>query len=223
MHYLPMRLTLYLTAGLVLLAFVSLATGPAGLTLSDLWAGISGSDSGAEFIIKEIRLPRTLLATGVGFILGLSGAAAQSLTRNPLAEPAIFGTPQAAAFGAVCVLYLGFAPATSIWLPVAAISFALLSMSFVFFLVRSNRNMITLLLAGLALASLAGAATSFVISFSHNPYAIMEIVFWLMGSFEDRSMHHVTLAFPFFAVSIALIAYCANGYQALTPGRLARK
>lgn len=196
----------------------SLAAGPASLAFSDIWAGLIGSDEAAEIIIRDIRLPRTLIAVGVGCVLGISGAAAQSLTRNPLAEPAIFGTPQAAAFGAVTVLYLGLAPVYSLWLPITAICFAIVSLSLVFLIVRRKGDVISLLLAGLALGSLAGAATSFVISFSQNPFAVMEIVFWLMGSFEDRSMRHVYLAFPFFLIAVLLLAYCARGYQALTLG-----
>lgn len=208
------------TLGLAVLCamFVSLAAGPTSLGLSDIWAGLNGSDVAAQIIIWDIRVPRTLVAAGVGCVLGISGAAAQSLTRNPLAEPAIFGTPQAAAFGAVTVLYLGLAPVYSLWLPLVAIGFAIASLSLVFLIVRRNGDVITLLLAGLGLGSLAGAATSFVISFSQNPFAIMEIVFWLMGSFEDRSMGHVYLAYPFFVIAILLLAYCGPGYQALTLG-----
>ena len=71
--------------------------------------------------MREIRLPRTLLALAIGAILGLSGASLQGLLRNPLASPSLFGAPQSAAFGAVLVIALGLADVRSYALPVAAI------------------------------------------------------------------------------------------------------
>jgi iron complex transport system permease protein len=202
----------------LLLAGASLLAGPVYLTPSEIVNGLGGSDPSLAIIVRDLRLPRLALSIGVGGILGLCGAAAQSLTRNPLAEPAVFGTPQAAAFGAVAVLYSGSASAVSLLLPVAAISAALVSLAAIFWLLRTNSNIVSLLLVGLGIGSLAGAATSLVISFSSNPYAIMEIVFWLMGSFEDRSFQHVLLAYPFFIICALLLFPCGRGYQALTLG-----
>lgn len=202
----------------LLLAGASLLAGPVYLTPSEIVNGLGGSDPSLAIIVRDLRLPRLALSIGVGGILGLCGAAVQSLTRNPLAEPAIFGTPQAAAFGAVAVLYSGSASAVSLLLPVAAISAALVSLAAIFWLLRTNSNIVSLLLVGLGIGSLAGAATSLVISFSSNPYAIMEIVFWLMGSFEDRSFQHVLLAYPFFIICALLLFPCGRGYQALTLG-----
>jgi len=115
-------------------------------------------------------------------------------------------------------LYSGLASALSVVLPIAAIVAALLSLLVVVWLLRKNRSIVSMLLAGIGIGSLAGAATSLVISFSDNPYAIMEIVFWMMGSFEDRSFRHVALSYPFFVFSIALIYQCRTGYQALSLG-----
>ncbi len=70
--------------------------------------------------MREIRLPRTILALAIGAILGLSGAALQGLLRNPLASPSLFGAPQSAAFGAVLMIALGWADVRSYALPVAA-------------------------------------------------------------------------------------------------------
>ena len=177
---------LVLGALVVVIAVASLMVGASGLTPLRLWQGVTGSDDVAAIVLHEIRLPRMLLSLCVGAALGLSGAAIQALTRNPLAEPAVLGTPQAAALGAVAVLYTGIAAANSVLLAIAAIAAAGLAMGLIVFLIRSRQNILTLLLAGIGIGSLAGAAMSFVISISPNPYAVMEIVFWLMGSFEDR-------------------------------------
>lgn len=203
---------------LCLVGIASMLIGASHLSVANVWRGLVGLDESASIIVREIRLPRLLLALGVGGILGLSGAAIQALTRNPLAEPAVLGTPQAAALGAVAVLYSGAASANSVMLAFAAILSAGLSMALILLLIRRRQNILTLLLAGLGIGSLTGAAMSFVISVSPNPYAVMEIVFWLMGSFEDRSVVHVMIAFPFLLLAAALLYSCRKGYTALTLG-----
>ena len=165
----------------------------------------------AAVIVYEIRLPRALLALLVGAVLGLSGAALQGLLRNPLAEASIFGAPQAAAFGAVAVLYSGLVGALSWLLPVAAMLMAIASLWLLLWLAGPRAQVTVLLLAGLAVGTLAGAATSVLISLSPNPFAVTEIVFWLMGSFENRSMQHVVLAAPFILLSCLMLLRLGNG------------
>jgi iron complex transport system permease protein len=205
-------------AGLIVLAVASLCVGASRLPLSEVWSGLVVGEGATGLIMRQIRLPRLLLSLMVGASLGLSGAAMQGLLRNPLAEPSIFGAPQAAALGAVIVLYLGFAPAGSWALPVAAIAGAFLSVLALFALAGRSASVSTLILAGLALSSLAGAGTSLVINLSPNPFAVTEIVFWMLGSFEDRSMRHVALAAPFLAAGAAILAVQGRGYRALTLG-----
>lgn len=202
---------------LVMLAPLSLMIGHAALSPGDILSGLRGEGT-AAIILYEIRLPRLMLAMMVGGMLGLSGAALQGFLRNPLAEPAIFGAPQAAALGAVIVLYSGLTSAVSYALPLAAIAGALGSILLVFLIAGTQAHLVTMILSGLAVSSLAGAATSLVINLSPNPFAVTEIVFWLMGSFEDRSMRHVALALPFILVSGALLLRCGGGYRALTLG-----
>ncbi len=207
-----------LCAALLPLTVASLALGSARLGFAEILDGLRHSDSVAGIIVTQIRLPRLLLSLGVGATLGLCGAAMQGLLRNPLAEPAIFGAPQAAAFGAASVLYLGFADALSIALPIAAMLGASVSILLVGWVAGRNAPMVTLLLAGLAVGALAGAGTSLVINLSANPFAITEIVFWLMGSFEDRSMRHVVIAAPFLAVCALALLGLGRDYRALTLG-----
>ncbi|MBL8589885.1 MAG: iron ABC transporter permease [Methylobacteriaceae bacterium] len=205
-------------AGLAALALASLSVGAARLPLADALRGLVSGEGVAGLIVREIRLPRLLLSLSIGATLGLCGAAMQGLLRNPLAEPAIFGAPQAAALGAVIVLYLGFAGAVSFALPLAAMAAAGLSVAALILVAGRGAGLVTLILAGLALSSLAGAATSLVINLSPNPFAVTEIVFWLMGSFEDRSMRHVALSAPFLALAALLLLSRADDYRALTLG-----
>jgi iron complex transport system permease protein len=203
---------------LLVLAAASLSAGAARLPAGEVWRGLITGEGAAGMIVRDIRLPRLILSLGVGATLGLCGAAMQGLLRNPLAEPAVFGAPQSAALGAVIVLYLGFADATSFALPFAAVAAAAVSVAALLLLAGRRAGLVMLILAGLALSSLAGAATSLVINLSPNPFAVTEIVFWLMGSFEDRSLRHVALCAPFLAASAALLASRAGDYRALTLG-----
>jgi iron complex transport system permease protein len=85
-------------------------------------------------------------------------------------------------------------------------------------IVGRGASVVALILAGLAIGTLAGAATSIVIALSANPFAVTEIVFWMMGSFEDRSMLHVGLSLPFIIAAMAMLLSQGNGYRALVLG-----
>src|SRR5262245_52971237 len=99
-----LRLNLVLIAAIAVLAIVSLMVGPAGLSPREALAGLFGGDGAAAIIVRDIRLPRTLLAILIGGTFGFAGAALQGLLRNPLAEPALFGAPRAASVGASFVI-----------------------------------------------------------------------------------------------------------------------
>jgi iron complex transport system permease protein len=211
-----------LTAGLAILvailALASLTIGPAPLNPWQAARALLLDGGAAGVIVREIRLPRTLLALLIGWVFGLSGAALQGLLRNPLADPAVFGAPQAAALGAVVVLYYGLVGALSWALPLAAIGGALVSTLLVVAVAGRDATIVVLVLAGLAVATVASAATSLAISLSPNPFAVTEIVFWLLGSLEDRSSVHLLLAAPFIALASAMLLGAAPGLRALALG-----
>jgi iron complex transport system permease protein len=192
--------------------------GPAGFGVADGLRGLMTGLGTAGLIEREIRLPRMILSVEVGAMLGLAGAAMQGLLRNPLAEPAVFGAPQAAAFGAVVALYSGYANVFSYALPVAAIVCAAVSVGLVIVVAGRRAALLTLILSGLAIGTLATAATALAINLSPNPFAVTEIVFWLMGSFEDRSMRDVVLLTPFVVVGAALLLSGSRDYRALALG-----
>jgi iron complex transport system permease protein len=203
----------------VLLALISLGIGPvrlSPLTVIDALFG-SGSDV-QQVIVREIRLPRMILGFSIGAILGLSGAALQGLLRNPLASPSLFGAPQSAAFGAVLVIAFGLADVRSWALPVAAIAFAFASVFVLLTIAGRNAGLLILILAGLAISSLAGAATALVMNLSSNPFAVLEIAFWLLGSLEDRSFRHVMLALPFIVAGAVILLSQRSAFRALSLG-----
>jgi len=213
-----LRLNLALVALLLALALASLAIGPAALSPHTVFDALMTGDGVPGLIVREIRLPRTLLALAIGGTLGLSGAALQGLVRNPLAEPALFGAPQAAAAAASFVIAFGFFPATSYAVPFAAIAGALVSIGGLVAIAGRRASLTVTLLAGLALASFAGAATALALNLAPNPFAAIEIAFWLLGSLQDRSSEHLYLAAPFLALGCVLMALNAPAFRALTLG-----
>ena len=218
----PRRVNVVTTALAVLaalLALGSLGTGPVRLSpLTVIDALFGGGSDVQQTIVREIRLPRTILGLAIGAILGLSGAALQGLLRNPLASPSLFGAPQSAAFGAVLMIALGWADVRSYALPVAGIAMAFASVFVLLGIAGRNAGLLLLILAGLAISSLAGAATALVMNLSANPFAALEIAFWLLGSLEDRSFRHVTLALPFIVAGAIVLMSQRNAFRALSLG-----
>ena len=217
------RADAWLIAGLAILVLVlfcgSLAVGPVVLAPGTVVAGLfGGGGEAARIIVQEIRLPRALLSVMIGGSLGLSGAALQGLLRNPLAAPDLFGAPAAASFGAVVAISLGVADALSFALPVAAIAAALVSVALLVVVAGPRSSLLVVILAGVAISSLAGAGTALALNLAPNPFAALEIAFWLLGSLEDRSMQHVLIALPFMAVGVALLAWDGRAFRALTLG-----
>ncbi len=197
----------------------SLAVGPVLLPpLTVLGALVGHADEAARIIVIEIRLPRAILSVLIGGSLGLAGASLQGLLRNPLAAPSLFGAPSAAAFGAVAVISLGLAGTLSYVLPVASIAGALVSVALLILVAGPRASLLVLILAGLAISSLAGAGTSLALNLAPNPFAALEIAFWLLGSLQDRSYQHVLIALPFMVVGAVLLMWDRRAFRALTLG-----
>lgn len=156
-------------------------------------------------VVWLIRVPRVLVAAFVGAGLAIAGAQMQGLFKNPLASPDIVGTSAGASFGAVVAIALGLATRSLFYLPLLAFLGALASL-FAVYTIATNRGktpVATLLLSGVALSALIGAATSFVISLKFVSYQIaQEIVFWLMGGLDNRTWQHVFLIAPFVCIGI---------------------
>ena len=210
--------TLALLLLAIALAGVSLFIGAAPLSAVDIFTGLFSDHGSASIIAREIRLPRAGLALVVGAALGASGAALQGLFRNPLAEPGVTGVTSCAGLGAVIALYFGLAAANPALLPAFAIAGALGSAAILYLLSRSGAGVMALVLAGVAIASLATAITALVLSFAPNPYAMSEIVLWMMGSLKDRTLNDLYFVLPLVALGVAVLVTAARGLDALTLG-----
>ncbi|WP_420139945.1 FecCD family ABC transporter permease [Sphingomonas sp.] len=200
-------------------AAVSLGIGPAHLGWERSCAALTGGgDPIARTIVWELRLPRALLALMVGAMLGAAGAALQGYLRNPLADPGVLGTSSTAALGAVIALYYGFAVASPLAVPLFAIAGALAGLVPLLLLAARSEGPLTLILAGVAIATAAGAGISLALNLAPNPFAAVEIMTWLMGSLADRSFLHVWLALPCIIVGLGLILLQGRALDALTLG-----
>lgn len=214
---LPLTLAMAVLAALLFGA--SLLVGPAGLGIRESVVGLfAGGGDTAMIIMREIRLPRAILAAMVGFGLGLAGAVLQGLLRNPLAEPGIVGVTASASLGAVAMFYTGLAGASLLALPLGALAGAAVSVLVLLGVAARHGSTLTLILAGVAITSLAGALTSLILNLSPNPFASYEIIFWLLGSLRDRSMSHVWLALPFMFAGWIMLAATARALDMLSLG-----
>lgn len=171
-------------------------------------------------VIFELRLPRTLLALLVGAALGASGAALQGYTRNPLADPSVLGISPTAAVGAVIVLYYGLSAASPWMLPLGAMIGAGVGLAALLALGGSNSTVVTFVLAGIVIQTMATAATTLALNLAPTPWAVAEIVSWLMGAVADRSFDEVKLATPFIIAGLALLLTTRRALDALTLGDL---
>jgi len=204
-----------LLALLVVLFGVSLCAGR-------VWAPWSAwTSNGADprwAIVFGLRLPRTTLAILVGGALGLSGAALQGYTRNPLADPGALGVSSAAALGAVLTLYLGAAGEATWILPAAAMVGAGLGVSALLGLAGVTSSIVTFLLAGFVIQTVCGAGIALALNLAPNPWAVNEIVNWTLGSLADRSVDEVRLAAPGVVIGSLLLLRLGRALDALTLG-----
>jgi iron complex transport system permease protein len=196
---------------------LSLCMGPHGFAPGIVAQALAGEETG-RLILIELRLPRLLLGLLVGGTLGLAGATLQGLFRNPLAEPGVIGVSGCAALGAVIAFYTGVSTMLPLGLPLGGVAGALIAIMVLLALASRDPRISTLLLAGVALSALASALTALALNLSPNPYATVEVVFWLLGSLSDRSLEHVFLALPFILAGGALMLACGRGLEALTLG-----
>jgi len=194
----------WLALGLLAGALVALTIGPFRLTLPEVLAALTGLAGGtAEVVVWNIRLPRVLAAMLVGAALAAAGASYQVLFRNPLVSPDILGVSSGAALGAVCGIFLS--------LPVIAIQgFAFLggltAVALVIFVAQAVRGVdqtLVLVLTGVVMGALAGAATS-LLKVMADPYdQLPAITFWLLGSLASTTRADLGPVLP--AVLVGLV------------------
>ena len=209
-----MKLAL-LIFGTIAAVVVSLFFGAADLSVPQTLKALMGQGREIDStIVRELRLPRALLGAVIGAGLGASGAALQGYTRNPLAAPGILGFTSCAALGAVTALYFGFSSAV----PVAALIGTALGALLILKIAGPRKGASTLILAGVGVGALATALTGLIMNFAPNPWALSEIVYWLMGSLKNAEMGGLMICAPLTALGIALLIFVGPDLRTLSLG-----
>jgi iron complex transport system permease protein len=169
-------------AALVLAVVLAVAVGSIGLTPAEVWRALLGRGSEtAVTVVRELRLPRALLAALVGAGLGMSGAALQGTMRNPLAEPYLLGVSGGAAVGAVGAVALGLGATL---LPLAAFAGAGVAVAVAFavaYAAGARGDPRVLLMAGVVVGALANALIMLVLGNAPSG-VVRDAMWWMMGS-----------------------------------------
>ena len=214
-------LALALAGALLLVDFAALGLGSVHLAPGEVWGGLLGRApaSEASVIVRDIRLPRVLLAMLVGAALAVSGTGLQALLRNPLADPYVLGISSGAALGTIGALWLGgrFASVT----PLTAFVGALATMSWVYFLGRraGRLSSYTLLLAGVVTASFLSAIILFVLTLLSSR-DVRGAAFWLMGDLSAVTDVQIRLLSPVIIVAIGALYVFSKDLNVLLLGEV---
>ncbi|MBU0481569.1 MAG: iron ABC transporter permease [Proteobacteria bacterium] len=202
-------LLVLLALGILLLLSICLgvALGSSEISFREMFRVFSGEadpESVTTAIIRQIRLPRVVLAAVIGATLALGGLVFQVLLRNPLAEPYILGVSGGSAIGAILAMLAGLAPFPGVAL--AAFSGSMLVLLLVLMLAtgRSKGRNDSLLLGGVMMNALCGAVIMFLISMSRNTQ-VHHILFWLMGDLSTFSREQLPLLLPVFPCFIVIL------------------
>ena len=217
-----------LSAGLIALVAANLVVGAFDvelLRIIGLLFDQAGIDIGIEYTRREeavvwvIRVPRMIMAALVGAGLGVSGAALQGLFRNPLADPGLIGVSSGAAFAVALSIVLGITAWGAFVQPLAAFAGGLTLTFLIYAFARrgGRQQMATMLLVGIAVNAMLGAAISFILSFSDDA-ELRDIVFWTLGSLAGSIWNYVLAAAPLILVSVVFLVRQAGALNLLSLG-----
>ncbi|WP_232323888.1 FecCD family ABC transporter permease [Catenuloplanes japonicus] len=214
------RLTGLLLIGVLLLVTVllSIAVGSRTIPFGDVVSALGGTGSPDDVVtVREMRIPRTVLGLIAGAALGLAGALMQTLTRNPLADPGIFGVNHGAAAGVVlAITVFGVtSPAGYVWFAFAGAVLATL-IAYGASAGRGGTNPARLALAGIAVQfALAGVNQALQLA---DRGALDQMRYWIVGSIANRETETLWRLAPFFAAGILLSLVLARNLNALALG-----
>mgnify|MGYP000091051501 CR=1 FL=1 len=215
------RPLLVVCAVLVIALWTALVVGPGDVGHAQVAATLMGQEVPmvAHALVWDLRLPRSLLAVTVGASLGLAGAIAQGLFRNPLAEPGVLGVSAGAAMAGAVALAAGLDAAGPWAIAFAACAGAVGVLLVLMAWARADARLSTLILCGVALASVCGAITTLVLSIGIERWEVgIKVVRWLMGSFDGRSWSHLGVGATTLLVGGAASVWLRQDLDALQLG-----
>jgi iron complex transport system permease protein len=205
---------------LLLVCFFSITMGSREITLATIWQALTDFDpsSASETVVREMRVPRTLLGLAAGAALGLSGAILQGVTRNPLADPGIMGINAGAAAAIVLgIMVLGAQQlSTYIWLAFLGAAAATAAVYGIASFGREGATPVKLALAGAAVtAGLTAVTTAIVLT---QLEALNQLRFWQVGSLSGRYMPIFWQVAPFILAGVVLALALGRALNGLALG-----
>lgn len=171
-------------------------------------------------VLVYVRFPRVVLAALVGGMLAISGTTLQGIFRNPLADPGLIGITAGAGLGASLWIVLVGGGVLGMWgLPIAAFACGMLVTIGVWKIseTRGKVHTVTLLLAGIALNSLAGACIG-LMTFLADDEQLRSLTFWLLGGFGGATWSVVLVTFPIAIVGSFVLLQQASALNAISLG-----
>lgn len=204
-----------LLAALVITSLMSVSIGPLQISPTVSFHAVMNwltpLDIGSvapheQLVINNVRLPRTLLALAVGAVLAQCGAVMQGLFRNPLADPGIIGVSSGAALGAaICIVLIP--QGGEYMVALSAFIAGLVTTLIVYRLASSpsGTSVVLLLLAGVAIAALAGAGIG-LLTYMADDMALRDLTLWQLGSIAGAQWHYVILSL----IALALVSWQFN-------------
>lgn len=211
---------LVLLGVLAVVTFVSVTIGARGVGLGTIWTAFTDYDraSAEQTVIRELRVPRTLLGLLVGAALGLAGALLQGVTRNPLADPGIMGINMGAATGIVVAVMVldGISQSASVWVGFAGAGIATVVVYGVASFGREGATPVKLALAGAAVsAALYSVTTGITMT---DVGALNELRFWQVGSLSGRYLPVLEQTYPFLVGGIVVAMLLGRALNGLALG-----
>lgn len=199
-------------------SIAGLSFGPANLSNTQVFQCLLGqcTDQISQVVIWSVRIPRVLVALVAGMGLAIAGAILQNTTRNPLADPYLFGIVSGAGLGAT-IANVSLGEQLGIALPLAAFLGALLAITIVLIISKLLQRMEQLLLTGIAVSFMLGAITQFILYFG-EPYATNRVIFWLMGSLSRVEINNFYIIGSVLLITIAIIIALHRQIDALLLG-----
>jgi iron complex transport system permease protein len=202
------------------LVVVSVGTGEYRIAPLDVVRTLLGqpvADADYRFVVRSLRLPRTLVAALVGMALALSGAIMQGLTRNPLASPEITGVTGGASLAAVTLIV--WLPAVSLaWLPIAALAGGLAVAGAIYALAwRGGDSPLRLILVGIGIGAVLSALITLMLTFG-EVFQVQRALIWLTGSVYGRTWSDVRAILPWLALGVPAVLGMARHLNVLQLG-----
>lgn len=205
---------------LVVVAFTSIALGSRSITPSDIWYAFTDfrPDNAEHIVLRDMRVPRTLLGLLAGAALGMAGAILQGLTRNPLGDPGIMGINGGAAAAMVGTITVFGTQDLSvyIWASFVGAALATVTVYGVASLGREGATPVKLALAGAAVSAGLYSLTTAIVSTDLT--ALNELRFWQVGSLAGRYLPVLEQTAPFLLAGIVLALFAGRALNGLALG-----